>query len=385
MPISKNQRRPQASLTAAPRIPRGVALAGWGTATPETAIEQSEAAIVASALSKLTDRQQRLLPALYRQSGVRTRHSVLLEFDANGEVTQSFYQPALNSEDRGPSTSARMQMYEREVTQLAFSASARALAASETHPADITHLVTVSCSGFSAPGFDIALMQQLALSPNVARTHVGFMGCHGLLNGMRVASAYAASDPNARVLVCAAELCSLHHQYGWTPDQVVANALFADGAAAIVCTGEGAEPLVATRLIESGSTVIPDTADLMQWKVCDYGFEMTLSPRVPEMISTYLRPWLENWISEFNLTLPEIGAWAIHPGGPRILHACADALDLRPQAIAPSQQILAEYGNMSSPTILFILDRLMADRLSGPCIMLAFGPGLTVEAALLDL
>jgi predicted naringenin-chalcone synthase len=307
MPISTDRRPQRTSLKAARRIPRGVALAGWGTATPDTSIEQSEAVNVASTLSVFSERQKRLLPALYRQSGVRNRHSVLLETDANGAILQSFYHPASSTADRGPSTSERMLVYEREIVRLAQSASERALSAADTHPAEITHLVTVSCSGFSAPGFDIALIQLLALSPNVSRTHVGFMGCHGLLNGLRVARAYALADPNARVLVCAAELCSLHHQYGWTPDQVVANALFADGAAAIVCTGENTEPAKSTRLIDSGSTVIPNTMDLMQWKVRDHGFEMTLSPRVPETISMHLRPWLENWLVEFDLTVAEIG------------------------------------------------------------------------------
>jgi predicted naringenin-chalcone synthase len=385
MPISAKQPSQRAHSNDFRQIPRGIALVGWGTATPNTAISQAEAANIASGLSTYTERQKRLLPVLYRQSGVRRRHSVLLEPSVDGGTTQSFYQTASHSEDHGPSTSARMQVYEREVNFLAHSACAKALASAETPPADITDLVTVSCSGFAAPGIDIALIHDLELSADVSRTHVGFMGCHGLLNGLRVARAYTVADPQARVLLCAAELCSLHHKYGWSPDQIVANALFADGAAAIVCSGDNSESTKATRLIGSGSTVIPETTDLMQWKIRDHGFEMTLSPRVPDTIRTHLRPWLENWLAGFDLSLPEIAAWAIHPGGPRILQACVDALDLPPQAIEPSQQILAEYGNMSSPTVLFILDRLVAEQLSGPCIMLAFGPGLTVEAALLNL
>lgn len=385
MPLSTRALSQRAIRKPLPEKLRGIALAGWGLSTPNSAISQVEAASVASTLSDYTERQKRLLPVLYRQSGVRRRHSVLLKARADGGMEQSFYPPAAHIEDRGPSTSARMQVYEREVVALAHSASTKALVAAKTAPGEITHLVSVSCSGFAAPGFDIQLIQELDLSPGVARTHVGFMGCHGLLNGLRVARAYAAAEPTARILLCAAELCSLHHQYGWTPDQIVANALFADGAAAVVCSGDGREAAEAARLIGSGSTVIPETEDLMQWRIGDHGFEMTLSPRVPETISTQLRPWLENWLTGFDLSLSQIAAWAIHPGGPRILQACADALDLPPQSIEPSQMILAEYGNMSSPTVLFILDRLVSQQLTGPCVMLAFGPGLTVEAALLNL
>jgi predicted naringenin-chalcone synthase len=255
----------------------------------------------------------------------------------------------------------------------------------------ITHLITVSCTGFQAPGVDLALIHQLGLDAGVQRTHVGFMGCHGALNGLRVAQAFVEADAEAVVLLCAVELCSLHLYYGWDPEKVVANALFADGAAALVATARPANPGPAPRpdpglcLHASGSTVIPHTAELMHWQIGNHGFEMGLSPRVPEAVAGQLRPWLERWLQPRGIQLADIASWAMHPGGPRILHTCAAALLLEPKQIAASQAVLQEHGNMSSTTILFILDRLRHQAAPGPCLALAFGPGLCAEVALLEL
>ncbi|MGL6134238.1 MAG: 3-oxoacyl-[acyl-carrier-protein] synthase III C-terminal domain-containing protein, partial [Prochlorococcaceae cyanobacterium] len=140
----------------------------------------------------------------------------------------------------------------------------------------------------------------------------------------------------------------------------------------------------ALRAVASGSTVIPDTAELMSWTIGDHGFEMGLSPQVPAAVASHLRPWPERWLHRQGLEINAIGAWALHPGGPRILQASAAALGLAPEQIAVSESVLGEHGNMSSATILFILDRLRRAAAPGPWLALAFGPGLTVEAALLD-
>src|SRR5262249_12623418 len=149
-------------------------------------------------------------------------------------------------------------------------------------PNRITHVITVSCSGFHAPGFDVALIKKLGLSRAVARTHVGFMGCHGLLNGLRVAQGFIGSDPSACVLLCAVELCSLHHQYRWDSEQIVANSLFADGATAVVARDGDRETPYVYELQATGSTLIDDSEDAMSWRIGDHGFTMTLSARVPE-------------------------------------------------------------------------------------------------------
>ncbi len=227
------------------------------------------------------------------------------------------------------------------------------------------------------------MIKSLELPLDIARTHVGFMGCHGLINGLRVANAYIEADRSACVLLCAVELCSLHHQYGWNTEQIIANALFADGAAALVLRMASQDASGSYRLVATGSTLIANCEDAMSWRIGDHGFSMTLSSQVPDLIGRHVRPWLEAWLSRQGLDIPSVGSWAIHPGGPRILATFGEAAGLDRTAIEPSYRVLAEYGNMSSPTVAFILDRLRMAGAARPCVALAFGPGLAVEAALL--
>lgn len=383
-------------------------LRGFGLAVPEHSIAQTDAAELVRPFNADTEDQARVLRELYRRAGVKRRHSVVLE--SSDAVRQSTYTPRTEQRPLGPTTAERMQSYERHAGPLACVATQRALHDAGCDAREITHLVTVSCSGFHSPGLDIELLQTAGLSPCVARTHLGFMGCHGALNGLRVADAFLHADPCATVLLCCVELCSLHHQYGWSPDRIVSNALFADGAAAVVLgrsplapreelpsapSNSDLEPIARSaslsrseratwQLLASGSVVLPDTLDDMGWRIRDHGFEMTLSARVPELIKQHLRPWLSEWLGSRGLKLDDVGSWAFHPGGPRILSAAGEALGLRREQWAASESVLAEFGNMSSPTILFILDRLRQKAVSGPCVALAFGPGLTIEAALLQ-
>ncbi len=360
-------------------------LRGFGLAVPEHSIAQADAAELIVGFNADTDDQARVLRELYRRAGVRRRHSIVLESAGDdGTARQSTYLPRSEERPLGPTTAERMLSYEHHAGTLATTATQRALLAANIDAADITHLVSVSCSGFHAPGFDIELLLNARLSPSVARTHLGFMGCHGALNGLRVSDAFLKADPNACVLLCCVELCSLHHQYGWSPDRIVSNALFADGAAAVVLTNETSTAIDDQwQLVASGSVVLPDTLGDMGWRIRDHGFEMTLSARVPELIKQHLKPWLAEWLASHGKSLDDINSWAFHPGGPRILTAAGAALGLQREQWAASEAVLAEYGNMSSPTILFILDRLRQEATAGPCVALAFGPGLTIEAALL--
>jgi predicted naringenin-chalcone synthase len=303
---------------------------------------------------------------------------------------------AADANDRGPTTAMRMRRYEADVLELAARAALAACENAATAPEAISHLVTVSCSGFSAPGVDIGLIERLGLPRHASRTHIGFMGCHGALNALRVAAGFAAADPAANVLICCVELCTLHQQYSSDPQQLVASALFSDGAAAVVGgaarngaaaaasnASARAEAVDAWEVVEHRSALLPDTGHMMSWRIGDHGFAMTLSPEVPDVIRQRLRPWLEAWLAEHSLRLDDIRGWAIHPGGPRILSACGEALGLDHTCLAESQQVLAAYGNMSSPTTLFILERFRRRPNSLPCVALAFGPGLTIEAALI--
>jgi predicted naringenin-chalcone synthase len=356
---------------------------GLGTGTPPYTATQEETAAFAEALGPEDDEQRRQLRAIYRLSRIRTRRSVLLEPpDAEGAARQSFFPSRRDAEDRGPSTTERMRKYEAEAPGLAVSAAAAALADAERSPAEITHLVTVSCTGFVAPGFDVQIMRRLSLPASTSRTHLGFMGCHGAFHALRVAKAFTDSSPDARVLICAVELCSLHFQYGWSPDQVVANALFGDGAGAVVASGTARSGRGDWELAASASALLDDSAEEMTWRIGDHGFLMTLSPRVPGLIQRSLRPWLDPWLASQALSIGDVASWAVHPGGPRILEACAQVTERTRADFAVSHEVLAEFGNMSSPTILFILERLRRRAAPRPCLAIGFGPGLSAEAAL---
>jgi predicted naringenin-chalcone synthase len=355
-----------------------VSIVGLSCATPLHAIAQQDAARQAAEITG--DSRSNAIAKLYQQTGVQTRHSVLLRSSTNGEpAEQHFYRVASGESPYGPTTGERMRRYEADATELMLTAARRALENAGTDANEIRQLVTVSCSGFAAPGVDVQLIEQLPLSPSVGRTHVGFMGCHGAMNGLRVAKALAESGDRGPVLLCCVELCSLHHQYQADAQQVVANALFADGAAAMVLQPELSS---SWQVIGQRSVVLPASQDAMSWRIGDHGFEMTLSPRVPELIQSHTKAWVTDWLASQGLRLDEVRSWAIHPGGPRILAACADALELSDDALRPSREILAEFGNMSSPTLLFVLQRLRNAGAALPCVALAFGPGLTIEAAL---
>jgi predicted naringenin-chalcone synthase len=360
------------------------AIRGLATARPARSIRQSDAMEMAKQFIAGESRELKALPALFKRTRVRTRASVLLEDGSGCACLQSFFWPAADSEDRGPGTAARMQRYAEDAIPLAVSASRRAFDGIGIAPRDVTHLVTVSCTGFFSPGVDIALMKQLELAPTLGRLNVGFMGCHGALNGLRVAQAIGAMDPSAVVLLCAVELCSLHYQYGEDREQLVANAIFADGAAALVGQAAPESTDGGWWLISCGSCLIPETDDAMTWRVGNHGFEMTLSATVPSLIRRHLRPWLEDWLAGSGHSLNDIRSWAVHPGGPRILSSVAEALELPPDATTVSEQVLAECGNMSSSTVLFVLDRLREQGAPGPTVALAFGPGLVAEAALFE-
>ena len=360
-------------------------IAGIGTAVPEHRISQGDAARQALAMYPDGPDRKRLVSTLYRRAGVRYRHSVLLGPADGGETDrQPFYPPARHERDLGPTTRQRMERYGVEAPPLAARAAGRALEDAGTAPGEITHLVTASCTGFAAPGVDMALVEALGLCPSVARTHVGFMGCHGAFNALRTGAAFADADPGARVLVCAVELCTLHQQYGWSPDNVVANALFGDGAAAVVGwrASAGGNGQTELRMLAAGSRRLDGCSDFMTWRIGDHGFSMTLSNQVPDVLRERLPEWLAGWLRDEGRGLDEVGAWAVHPGGPRILSACAEALGLEKTDLAPSRTVLEEFGNMSSPTILFIVDELRRRQTRLPWIALGFGPGLAIEAML---
>jgi predicted naringenin-chalcone synthase len=274
-----------------------------------------------------------------------------------------------------PSTAARMQAYERLAPDLATLAAERL----DLGPAarDITHVVVASCTGFSAPGIDLLLVERLGLCPNVERTMVGFMGCYAAINALKLARHIVRSEPESKVLVVCVELCTLHFQESAELEQVLSFLLFGDGCAAAIVS---AEPH-GLALDRFKALLSPQAADQITWNIRDQGFDMVLSGQVPQSVAAALRSGREEIFG--NAAVEDIDLWAVHPGGRSILDAVESALGLGTEALAASREVLRCYGNMSSATILFVLEALMATarpKMRG-CGM-AFGPGLTAETLL---
>jgi predicted naringenin-chalcone synthase len=346
-------------------------LAGIGTAVPQCQITQNEALALATKYCHCNERERRILRAIYRSSGIQSRAAVAIE------RLPAFYD---TSDSRGPGTETRMQWFTEFAAPIASSAAKISVQRSEIDPRQITDLVTVSCTGFSAPGFDVSLIKSLGLSPETSRTNVGFMGCHGALNGLRVVDGLLSRGGKRTALMVAVELCSLHFQSDPSTDSMMANALFADGAAAATFSNSKDSGVSVAAL---GSCVFPFSESLMSWNIRDRGFAMTLSTELPDLLREKAKPWIEAWLLAQGIRLEQVQSWAIHPGGPRIIDAIAESLNLDSAQTTASREILSEHGNMSSPTVFFVVEKLQRRPDWLPCVMLAFGPGITVEAALL--
>lgn len=267
-----------------------------------------------------------------------------------------------------PSTAARMAMYEPHALDLAY----RAVRALDADPAGITHLIVASCTGFSAPGLDFQLMRLAGLPETTHRTMVGFMGCFAAVNALKLADQIVRAEPGARVMVVNLELCSLHLQEDFQDvPKMLSFLLFADGASAALVTAEPSGIALGAFRVR----VIPRSDGLITWHIRDTGFEMHLSGQVPGRI----RRWLPDNAATLLPDPPPV-LCAVHAGGRSILDAVQHALCLESTALRYSRQILRDYGNMSSATLMFVLQRILADAdARGPGLGMAFGPGLTVE------
>jgi alkylresorcinol/alkylpyrone synthase len=356
-----------------------------GSASPPHEIAQTAALEVAQRICCVDERQQRFAKVLYQHSGVDTRHGVLPLAEADRWAPSG----PVNADglpNLGPSTEVRMEYYREHALPLALAAAQEALGRSGYTSSDITHVVTASCTGFTAPGVDLGLIKQLGLSPTTQRVHVGYMGCHGAINALRAAHGLASASPRNRVLVCAVELCTIHYSFQWSNERMLGNALFADGAGAVMLGAADEVDNVGNRkwrLAATGSYVFPDTEAAMSWNISDHGFVMGISTELPRLIQDNLSGWLAGWLDHNGLAVSDVGCWAVHPGGPRIVEAVETAMGLGRERTEVSREVLRTHGNMSSATVLFILKALMERGAKPPCVMLGFGPGLVAEAALL--
>jgi predicted naringenin-chalcone synthase len=368
-----------------------VILRSLETAVPATVMVQPQVRDVFAAQPGLTRLGQRLVGAAFDSSGIETRYTVLEELTLDRSFDAPLFFDRKELRILSPSTKARNEVYAEEGTKLFVEAARKALAAAPgIEASDITHVVTASCTGFFAPGPDYKVVRALGLDPSVQRYHLGFMGCYAAFPALRSAKAFCDADPDAVVLVIAAELCSLHVRSSNNPDTIVGSSLFADGAAAAVVSAREI-PLTAPALsLDHFETVLtPVGEEAMAWNIGDEGFEMVLGTYVPHIIDDHivgaLEPLLARDASLQGLDYSEIEHWAIHPGGRSILDKVEAKLGLTEQQLVPARETLRDYGNMSSATVMFVLKNIL-DQPASPgndriCSM-AFGPGLTVETAL---
>ncbi|MBF4583567.1 type III polyketide synthase [Curtobacterium sp. VKM Ac-2865] len=346
-----------------------------GTAVPATTLQQVAVRDLFASQPGLGRLGSRIVPAAFDASAVEHRHTVLGELDASAAPG-----PFRDAEGllHSPSTGMRNDRY-RDLAPALYVESARdALERAGVDAADVTHVMTVSCTGFTQPGPDLAIVTELGLRRTVFRHHIGFMGCCAAFPALRSAAAFAESDPTAVVLVVCAELCTLHVRASNDPDQIVANSVFGDGAAAAVVTADGP----GLRLDAFATTVVPEGASEMAWNIGDEGFEMVLSTAVPKLVGATVAeavgPLLDG-------PAADVPVWAVHPGGRAILDRTQDALGLPDSAMVSSRAVLRDHGNMSSATVLFVLRHALDAGIEdgSPVVALAFGPGLTVESAAL--
>jgi predicted naringenin-chalcone synthase len=362
-------------------VSRGVFIHSIGTAVPAHVIgQEAQLAKILTALPE-DDRLKAFVKRIYANSGIAKRHSVLRE--AAPGLRMDEFIPADGREFDGPTTGERNAVFDAESGRLSAEALADAFGrVPGFRPESATHLITVSCTGFSAPGFWLSLVRRFALSPSIGRFHLGFMGCFGAFPAFRLARALCLSERGAKVLIVCCELCSLHYRHRFDPQTIIANSLFADGAAAALVSmdrkdGNGSGLSMSSFLSE----IFPGTEGEMGWNIGDHGFEMTLSKSVPGLIGRNLGRLVSRAASLAGIRENRIGHWAIHPGGRAILDGAAEAMDLSQAALAESYSVLAGYGNMSSASILFVLKGILDSGARGDVFSAAFGPGLSAESA----
>lgn len=361
-------------------------IAAISTAVPAQRIEQRNVAEFMCRALGMDEAESRKLRALYRASGIESRYTVLGDYATTPENFRFF--PNNWSLSPFPGTAARMQVYRDHALDLAQRALEGCLAdAGLTDRSSISHLITVSCTGMFAPGLDILLVERLGLPTGVQRTGINFMGCYAAFSAIKVADAICRAEPDARVLVVCVELCTLHFQQSTEDDHLLSGALFGDGAAALLMTGRKVhEGLHMSARQFANGLALHGQGD-MAWHIGDFGFEMRLSSYVPDLIAEGIHELTQTLLGGLEVGLDDIDYFAIHPGGRKILEVIEKELGISREDNEPAYSVLRRYGNMSSPTVLFVLrelwQRLTPADTGRHILSFAFGPGLTLESMLL--
>jgi predicted naringenin-chalcone synthase len=347
-----------------------------GTAVPAYCHQQMDILQFMQRVYASSEAEKRKLRFLYQQSGISQRYSVIPDYSSKTQDWE-FY-PQTENLEPFPSLEQRMVVYNKQSPLLSIDAIRNCLH-DEAYQYEITHLITVSCTGMSAPGLDLQVMELMELEKNIFRTSINFMGCYAAIHALKLADALCIADPKAHVLIVCTELCTLHFQRDTTIDNITSSLLFGDGSAAMLVCADDSEKK-GIHISGFYSEVIPKGKKDMAWELSSSGFLMTLSGYVPELIEEDFLEVVTRSLKNSSLQLADIDSWCIHPGGKRILQAIEHSLGLSKEQLASSYQVLNQYGNMSSATILFVLKELLSSSQSRKNIFAsAFGPGLTME------
>jgi predicted naringenin-chalcone synthase len=346
-----------------------------GTAVPQYCHRQEDILQFMQTVYAANDVTKRKLRYLYSQSGIRERYSVLADYSRPG-YEWKFYSPSENLEPF-PSLEQRMATYNKQAPLLSVDA-VRDCLGHKYHPDQVTHLITVSCTGMSAPGLDLQLSELLELDKTTWRTSVNFMGCYAAIHALKIADAICTADQKALVLVVCTELCTLHFQKEPSIDNITSSMLFGDGSAAVLVSGKSNNQGIS--IDGFYSEVVPKGKRDMAWELSSSGFLMTLSGYVPDLIEQDFEEIVNRALLRTKLSTADISHWCIHPGGKRILEVVGKSLRLNSVALTDSYKILADFGNLSSASILFVMKRMMQQRQKiDNLFVAAFGPGLTIE------
>ncbi len=348
------------------------------TSTPNEPIAQNAIAKFMVKAMRLNEEEERKLKAVFRLSGIESRHSVINDYSSEDDKSWAFY-PAVH-EQKAVQTESRMQLFEKEALPLSEKSLADIF--EYNSPDSFTHLITVSCTGLFAPGLDVQLIKKHKMRPSIERTSIQFMGCFAAINALKTANHICKADVEAKVLIICVELCTIHFQETFNEDNLLANTIFGDGAAAVVVSSDTKNPLYS---IEGFRSIVHgDSEEEMAWHIGNNGFQMKLSAYVPNIIESSISALTEELTKQYGILKQDIQHYAIHPGGKRILDAVEKGLNLDKSVNDIALSIFKKFGNMSSPTILFVLERLAAfTKKDENVLSFAFGPGLTMESMLL--
>lgn len=349
------------------------------TAVPEFRIEKEDVVRFYSQTFALgeTSHLTKKLNLLNKKTKINTRYSCIPDYNGNEYelYTEGNYKQPVEK---------RMDLYKKKIMPLATKAINKLLSKNNIESLDITHLITVSCTGLFAPGFEFLVAEQYGLQ-HTEKLAINFLGCYAAIKALKQAHYIAQANPDACILIVSAELCSLHFYPSDTDEDIIANLLFADGAAAVIVCGNESKHIknkVVLNIDAIGSAYIPNTLDLMTWNISSSAFRMYLSKNIVKAIKDNIQPVVTDFLNE---NISETDYWAIHPGGVKIVEAVKESLHLNESSVDDSMSVLQQYGNMSSPTILFILKRILnkiknAEHIENKKIFTcAFGPGLSIE------